>query len=300
MPVDMNANHHLSTTAERLIRSYRELDAITSLARRPLPAIGEVIALAEDLEEILFPGFRKRQDLHLGNVEILPRSLLDRLHDRLTAQIARAFSHSPLSTDAEAESRDRTVRFLESLPRVRQLLSCDAQAAFDGDPAAQGLEEIILSYPGFEAITIYRLAHELHMLGVPLIPRMLTEWAHRRTGIDIHPGAKIGPALFIDHGTGVVIGETCEIAAGVKLYQGVTLGAVSFPKDADGKIIRGTKRHPTIETNVVIYANATILGGNTVVGANSVIGASVSLMKSVPPNTVVTIEKPSLRFRQAS
>ena len=147
---------------------------------------------------------------------------------------------------------------------------------------------------------MHRLAHELYLLDVPLIPRMISEWSHSLTGIDIHPGARIGPSFFIDHGTGVVVGETCEIAANVKVYQGVTLGALSFPKDDSGNIIRGQKRHPTIEENVVIYANATILGGNTTIGKNSVVGASVSLMKSVPANTMVTIEKPQLRFRDAS
>jgi serine O-acetyltransferase len=186
------------------------------------------------------------------------------------------------------------------LPEIRALLADDVQAAYDGDPAAGSLDEIIFSYPGVEAVTVQRLAHQLHLLGVPIIPRMLTEWAHSRTGIDIHPGANIGSSFFIDHGTGVVIGETCDIGAHVKLYQGVTLGAHSFPKDAHGNLIRGTKRHPTIENGVVIYANATILGGDTVVGAHSVIGASVSLSKSVPPNTVVTLERPSLRFREAS
>ena len=167
-------------------------------------------------------------------------------------------------------------------------------------PAAGSPDEIIFSYPGIEAVTIQRLAHELFGLEIPLIPRMLTEWAHSRTGIDIHPGARIGPSFFIDHGTGVVIGETCEIASNVKIYQGVTLGAWSFPKDSEGKLIRGKKRHPTIEEGVVIYANASILGGDTVIGANSVIGASVSINKSVPPNTFVTVERPSLRFRDAS
>ncbi|HAH46912.1 MAG TPA: serine acetyltransferase, partial [Planctomycetaceae bacterium] len=161
-------------------------------------------------------------------------------------------------------------------------------------------DEIIFCYPGLEAITIYRIAHELYKLDVPIIPRMLSEWAHAQTGIDIHPGAIIGHSFFIDHGTGVVIGETCEIAENVKVYQGVTLGALSFPKDSEGRIIREQKRHPTIEKGVVIYANATILGGDTVIGQDAVIGASVSLMKSVLPNTIVTIEKPSLRFREAS
>jgi len=160
------------------------------------------------------------------------------------------------------------------------------------------LDEIIFCYPGLEAVTIHRLAHLLNRLEVPLIPRMMAEWAHSRTGIDIHPGATIGDHFFIDHGTGVVIGETCEIGSHVKLYQGVTLGALSFQTDSDGNLVRGTKRHPTIEDRVVIYANATVLGGDTVVGAGSAIGASVSLNRSVPPNTIVTVEKPSLRFRE--
>ena len=166
------------------------------------------------------------------------------------------------------------------------------QAAYDGDPACKSLDEVIFCYPGLEAITVYRLAHILHELGVPLIPRMMTEWAHSRTGIDIHPGAKIGRYFFIDHGTGVVIGETTEIGQWVKLYQGVTLGALSFATDAEGNLVRGTKRHPTIEDRVVIYANATILGGETVIGRGSVIGSSVWLTRSVAPGTTVTMESP--------
>jgi serine O-acetyltransferase len=174
------------------------------------------------------------------------------------------------------------------------------EAAFQNDPAAKTREEIILCYPGIEAVCIYRLAHELLVLGVPYLPRLMTEWAHRRTGIDIHPGATIGGSFFIDHGTGVVIGETCEIGSGVTLYQGVTLGAWSFPRDEDGNLIRGAKRHPTLENDVTVFSNATILGGTTVVGMGSRIGSSVSLNRSVPPNTIVTIERPSLRFREAA
>ncbi|MEZ6067987.1 MAG: serine O-acetyltransferase EpsC [Planctomycetaceae bacterium] len=189
---------------------------------------------------------------------------------------------------------------LESLPEIRRMLAHDVQAAFDGDPASIGPDEIIFCYPGLEAITVHRIAHQLYQQQVPLIPRIMSEWSHGQTGIDIHPGARIGPSFFIDHGTGVVIGETTEIEANVKVYQGVTLGALSFPKDGEGNLVRGTKRHPTIEEGVVIYANATVLGGDTIVGHHSVIGASVSLTKSIPPNTVVTIDKPSLRFREAS
>jgi serine O-acetyltransferase len=236
--------------------------------------------------------------------------LIDGLHDRLTQQIARALRHDfrrknqlacgEVQPDFEAVGQEKAIRFLQRIPDVRHLLATDVQAAFDGDPAAGSLDEIIFCYPGLEAITIYRLAHELYKLDVPLVPRMLSEWSHSKTGIDIHPGARIGPSFFIDHGTGVVIGATTEIAAGVKIYQGVTLGALSFAKDNEGNLVRNSKRHPTIEENVVIYANATVLGGTTTIGRNSVIGASASVYESVPPNTVVTLEKPTLRMRQAS
>jgi len=187
--------------------------------------------------------------------------------------------------------------FLARLPEIRKVLETDVEAAYAGDPACRSFAEAIFCYPGLKAITVYRIAHELHLLGVPLIPRMMTEWAHSRTGIDIHPGATIGPHFFIDHGTGVVIGETCEIGEWVKLYQGVTLGALSFPKDDSGQLVRGMKRHPTIQDHVVIYANATVLGGETVIGENSVVGSSVWVMKSVEPNTTVLMEKPKLIVR---
>jgi serine O-acetyltransferase len=189
------------------------------------------------------------------------------------------------------------VQFLERLPELRKTLALDVQAAYDGDPACKSLDEVILCYPGLEAVTVYRLAHVLHELDVPLIPRMMTEWAHRRTGIDIHPGAKIGPYFFIDHGTGVVIGETTEIGQWVKLYQGVTLGALSFATDAEGNLVRGRKRHPTIEDRVVVYANATILGGQTVIGRGAVIGSNVWLTHSVAAATTVTMENPKLHLR---
>jgi serine O-acetyltransferase len=174
----------------------------------------------------------------------------------------------------------------------------DVDAAYAGDPACKSLDEVIFCYPGLEAVTVYRLAHLLHELQIPLIPRMMTEWAHGRTGIDIHPGAKIGTHFFIDHGTGVVIGETCEIGEWVKLYQGVTLGALSFRTDAEGNLIRDAKRHPTIEDRVVIYANATVLGGETRIGHDAVIGSSVWLTRSVPPRTTVTLDNPNLRIRE--
>lgn len=188
---------------------------------------------------------------------------------------------------------DITNRFMHRLIPIRKMLSADIEAAYDGDPAAKGFEEILLSYPSFDAISIYRLAHELFVLGVPLIPRMMSEYAHAQTGIDIHPGATIGERFFIDHGTGVVIGETCSIGRNVKLYQGVTLGAKSFAKDSDGNIVRGMKRHPTIEDDVVIYAGATILGGDTTIGKGSVIGGNVWLTNSIAPYSIVYNSQPS-------
>jgi serine O-acetyltransferase len=183
------------------------------------------------------------------------------------------------------------------LPELRKTLAMDVQAAHDGDPAVKPLDEILFCYPGLEAVTVYRVAHLLHQLNVPLIPRMMTEWAHSKTGIDIHPGATIGDHFFIDHGTGVVIGETCEIGNHVKLYQGVTLGALSFAIDGEGNLVRGQKRHPTLEDRVVIYANATVLGGATVIGHHSVIGSSVWLTRSLEPHTTVVLEKPKLKIR---
>lgn len=310
MATDIRLKERLPELTDRIVETYHEMDTIHHLGHCPLPSVDAVIEIATDVKEILYPGYRKRQNLHFGNVTYHVGDLIDSLHDRLTQQIARALRHDfrrrnglecgNVTPDFESAGQEKAVQFLETLPDIRRVLSKDVQAAYDGDPAAGGLDEIIFCYPGLEAVTVYRIAHELHALGVPLIPRMLSEFAHSTTGIDIHPGATIGHSFFIDHGTGVVIGATCEIAEHVKLYQGVTLGARSFAKDEEGNLVRTTKRHPTIENHVVIYANATILGGDTIIGHHAVIGSSVSLYESVPPNTIVMLEKPSLRFRQAS
>jgi serine O-acetyltransferase len=309
-------NDRLSVLAERMVNSYHELEIVGHLDRSPLPGIEAVAEIARKLKQLLFPGFHQRRTLRQSEAIDYAAGRLASVHERLSELVACSLSyadeigHLGMIDDAtaadiapqEIPSRTEAIvhDFMLSLPRIRRLLALDVQAAYDGDPAAQNADEVVCCYPGLEAIVHYRLAHELHCLRVPLIPRIITEWAHSRTGIDIHPGARVGPGFFIDHGTGVVIGQTCEIADHVTLYQGVTLGALSFEQDAGGNLVRGTKRHPTIERKVVIYANATILGGHTVVGANSVIGAGVSVTRSVPPNTVVTIEKPSLRFREAS
>jgi serine O-acetyltransferase len=193
-----------------------------------------------------------------------------------------------------------TAAFLERLPSVRDALILDVQAAYDGDPAASSLDEVILAYPGMLAVTVHRVAHELHVMGVPLMPRIMSEWAHSRSGTDIHPGAKIGESFFIDHATGVVVGETTTIGSNVKLYQGVTLGALSIPRDERGRVIRDTRRHPTVEDGVTIYANATVLGGQTVIGAGSVVGGSVFVTESVPASTRVALRPPEMTVRAKS
>ena len=311
MATDFRLKEQLPELTDRIVASYQDIARLQHLGHCPPPSVDAVVGIAEDVKQVLFPGYRGRQNLHWGNVTYHVGDLVDSLHDRLTQQFARAIRHDhdrrhgldceqARNLDFERMGQDTAIAFLETIPAIREILAEDVQAAFDGDPAAKGFDEIIFCYPGLEAVTVHRIAHEVQRLGVPLVPRMLSEWSHMRTGIDIHPAATIGPRFFIDHGTGVVIGETCEIAENVKIYQGVTLGALSFDKDVDGALIRGIKRHPTIERDVIVYSNASILGGETTIGRGSVIGAGVTLTKSVPANMVVTIEKPSLRFREAS
>ncbi len=308
MATDSRLKEGLPNLTERIVRTYSEVKSIHHLGHCPLPNYETVIRATEDLKEILYPGYRRRDRLHLGNVAYHVGDLIDCLHDKLTIQIARACCHGAGKNvlcdpqqrhDFEALGQAKAIAFLEEIPRIREVLAKDVQAAYDGDPACKSLDEVIFCYPGLEAVTVYRLAHVLHKLGVPLIPRMMTEWAHSRTGIDIHPGATIGEHFFIDHGTGVVIGETCEIGEWVKLYQGVTLGALSFQTDDSGNVVRDTKRHPTIEDRVVIYANATVLGGETIIGHHSVIGSSTWITESIEPNTTVVPEKQKLRLRDA-
>ncbi len=280
--------------AQALVESYRQTEKITNIEKKHFPSRSKVIEITEGLRELLFPGYLGRTNLCWLNIEYWAGNKLDYLFAELSREIV--FSLGDRSQEEKAYSE--TEVFFGKLPMVRELLEDDVQAAFDGDPAAKSLDEVIFSYPCLVAISIYRLAHELFVQGIPLIPRMMTEYAHSVTGIDIHPGAQIGRSFFIDHGTGVVIGETCEIGDNVKIYQGVTLGALSFPKDERGKIIRGIKRHPTIEDNVTIYAGATILGGQTIIGKGSVIGGNVWLTHSIPPYTKVAIEEPRLRISE--
>lgn len=304
MASDFRLKEQLPRLTQRIVQTYDEVGSINHLGHCPLPNYDVIINVIEDLREILFPGFRRREGLHRGNVLYHVGDVVDKLHDQLTVQIGRALRHDARAAedcdsvqDFEALGQAKTLLFLDQLPELRHVFATDVQAAFDGDPACKTPHEVIFCYPGLEAITVFRLAHLLYELNIPFIPRMMTEWAHRETGIDIHPGATIGNHFFIDHGTGVVIGETCEIGNHVKLYQGVTLGALSFATDGDGNLVRGTKRHPTIEDHVVVYANATILGGRTTVGHDSIIGSSVWLTHSVDPGTTVVLEKPRLRMK---
>jgi serine O-acetyltransferase len=294
-------NEKLNRAACELVESYsREGVKIHHLDRRPLPSRDEVVRVLDALQELLFPGYAGAQGLTGAGLRLHTESRLAWLYETLTEQIGRAVNHGHRLDDAcpmtERQATEYAEDFLSALPALRETLAGDVMAAYEGDPAATCLDEIIFSYPGVYAVTVYRLAHELQSVGVPLIPRIMTEHAHQRTGIDIHPATSIGPRFFIDHGTGVVIGGTAVIGGGVKLYQGVTLGAFSFDKDSAGRVVRNTKRHPTIEDDVVVYAGATILGGDTCIGRGSVVGGNVWLTHSVPPGSRVIQDSPRLRI----
>ena len=299
------AHELVRRATNRLIESYtEEAIKIHHLDRQPLPSHDEVIRILTRAHELLFPGYAGAQGLSAQALLLHTESTMAGLHESLTEQIRRAINHGQdIHAHCDVTDKDASevaAALLTRLPDIRHTLALDVKAAYDGDPAAGCLDEIIFSYPGIYAITVYRLAHELHNMRVPLIPRIMTEHAHHRTGIDIHPGTIIGERFFIDHGTGVVIGGTAVIGANVKIYQGVTLGAFSFPLNDKGELVRTTKRHPTIEDDVVIYAGATILGGETIIGRNSVIGGNVWLTHSVAPGTRVTQEAPKLRITQAA
>jgi serine O-acetyltransferase len=301
--IEFTVEYHsqLPPIVDEIIESCKKVPAIAHYDTAMIPSKESVIEILEDLKDLLFPGYFRQQGFdgyslgyHIGN-------LVNAVFEKLASQIARSIRHecrrlNSLCTQCLDLGQKDALVFLKKIPMLREILAGDVQAAYEGDPAAKSLDEVIFSYPCILAITIYRVAHELHVQGVPVLPRIMTEYAHGVTGIDIHPGARIGKDFFIDHGTGVVIGETTEIGDRVKMYQGVTLGALSFPKDVQGNLIRGTKRHPTIEDEVTLYSNATILGP-TVIGARSVIGGNVWITQDVPPDTMVAIEQPHLRYK---
>jgi serine O-acetyltransferase len=281
---------------EELLETYGETGGINYLdAAAMLPSRLAIEAACGELMSLMFPGFRSEALVSSEDLADTTRTRVRNLHARLKTEICRSLGKIPPHEATEAKAETILSFFMAKLPQIRRVLWTDIDAAYEGDPAAKSYEEIILAYPALEAIAIYRMAHELYNK-VPLIPRIMTEWAHGRTGIDIHPGAKIGSHFFIDHGTGVVIGETSVIGSHVKLYHGVTLGARSFQKDEHGKIKKGGKRHPNVEDEVTIYPNSTILGGETVIGARSTIGGNVFLMQSVPPDSLVYYEEKQLRI----
>lgn len=282
--------------AEELLRTYSQGGGINYVEAAALLPSRQAVELAcADLMGLMFPGFHGEPLVDSSDLPDVTRSRLKSVHNRLKPEVTKSFGKQR-SEELDAKADEIVTAFIGELATIRKLLWTDVDAAYEGDPAARNYEEIIVAYPGIEAVAIQRMAHLLYEREVPLIPRLMTEWAHSRTGIDIHPGAKIGSHFFIDHGTGVVIGETCEIGAHVKLYHGVTLGARSFEKDEHGNIRKGGKRHPTVEDCVTIYPNSTVLGGRTVIGARSTIGGNVFLVNSVPPDSLVFYEEKQLRI----
>jgi len=282
MPCDQTA------ITEALLESYRTEGGINHLEGVDLPSKCAIAELCADLLQIIFPGFYETGALHAGNLSCRIATQVQKVLGGLKQEVRRSLAHQREPDDGLDEKAHRLVcRFMHQLPEVRRLLSTDVKAAFDGDPAAGSYEEVILAYPGLEAIAVQRMAHVLYKEDLPLIPRMMTEWAHNRTGIDIHPGAVIGTHFFIDHGTGVVIGETSVIGSHVKLYQGVGLVARSL---SAGQRLKGKTRHPKLEDRVTIYANATIVGDITI-GRHSTLGANVFVTESIPPDRVVALDE---------
>jgi serine O-acetyltransferase len=282
----------------KIVDTYNSEDGINHIEGPNLPSRDMVVEIATNFLDVLFPGYYEKKELSRGDITYYIWEKIAFIYHHLSRENFKSLKsvYGKQEDDRKLTklSIEITFSILNQIPEIRDKLRTDISAAFEGDPAAKSLDEIILSYPGTEAIAVYRVAHEIHLLKVPFIPRIMTEYAHSKTGIDIHPGATIGEHFFIDHGTGVVIGETTEIGKNVRIYQGVTLGALSIKKDASGNMERGKKRHPTIKDNVIIYAGATILGGETVVGKDSVIGGSVWLTESVPPCTILINKLPEL------
>ncbi len=299
---DLNFRQRLPAVADSIIDHCEDGECFTHVAYEPIPSREAVIRIIMKFREILFPGYFSTARLDPVNLRYNMGQLVSVVFDELSEQVAHSIRHDCFRYDKHClqcteEGNRIALAVLEAIPEIRRILATDVRAAYDGDPAAKSYDEIIFSYPGILAIMVYRIAHVLHEHKIPLLPRIMTEYAHSVTGIDIHPGARIGKSFVIDHGTGVVIGETTQIGKNVRIYQGVTLGALSLPKDA-GEKLRGQKRHPTIEDDVIIYAGSTILGGDTVIGARAVIGGNVWLTESVPPDTKVLVENPRLIYRQ--
>ncbi|RZW24661.1 MAG: serine acetyltransferase [Desulfobulbaceae bacterium] len=300
--VSASSKHHLiPEVVEKLMQSWSTKECYDHISPVSIPSHKAVINIIKQARRILFPGYFTSASLHASNLEYYIGKETTELYDKLSEQITMAIRHDCRRqerpcTNCEQRASELAYRFITTLPGIASTLAHDIRATLEGDPASKSPDEVIFSYPGLLAITVYRLAHELYKLEVPIVPRIMTEWAHGETGIDINPGAQIGPGLCIDHGTGVVIGETTIIGKNVRLYQGVTLGALSLPKDAV-EVLRHKKRHPTLEDDVIVYSNTTILGGDTIIGAGSVIGGNIWLTESVSTGTKVLLKKPELIYR---
>ncbi|MGD8739185.1 MAG: serine acetyltransferase [Desulfobacterales bacterium] len=292
----------LPSVVHRILTSCNTEKCFQRLDSSPIPSRDAVAHIIHKARHILFPGYFTQFVLASSNLKYCLKEEMTALYKVVSKQIVFAAQHDCLRYDqpcaaCEESSRTKALEFIQALPRLREILATDTLAAMDGDPAAKSYDEVITSYPGLFAITVQRIAHKLYRMKVPGLPRAMTEYAHSFTGIDIHPGARIGKSFFIDHGTGVVIGETTEIGNRVRLYQGVTLGALSMPKAAV-ESFRNKKRHPTIEDDVIIYSNTTVLGGETVIGARSTIGGNVWITESVPPDTKVYLKRPELIYSE--
>ena len=305
---NQDRTNRLREVTREIVGIYQTTGSINRIGEKNLPSQQVIVEILEELLAVVFPGYHGAPVPRDADLELLVGARLDSVSQHLADVIERTLefcqhqnceceklwtmAEVPLDEDRfAAAGRALAMAYLEKLAEIRKLLDRDVEAAFAGDPAATSTEEIIICYPGVQAISIHRLAHPLYRMGVPLLPRIMSEWAHHLSGVDIHPGAEIGEYFFIDHGTGVVIGETTRIGERVKLYQGVTLGALSFPRNQDGTLVKGGKRHPTIGDDVTIYANATILGGGTVIGDGAVIGGGTWITGSVPAGRRVSLER---------
>lgn len=292
----------IAAAAAELKGNYQSQEIFEISIGVKLPKRTEIIEVVDEVRRLMFPGYFGDENTAYVSLESFAGNTLAGVYEKLFKQIRTALLYKAGSKketqdrqETESQAEDLTLQFIRRLPRIQNLLFKDVEAELTGDPAANSREEIIFSYPGIFAIFVYRIAHELYQLNVPYIPRIMTEYAHGKTGIDINPGAEIGEYFFIDHGTGIVIGETTRIGDHVKIYQGVTLGALSTQK---GQELSGVKRHPTIEDNVVIYANTTVLGGETVIGRNSVVAGNSFVTESIPPDTKVSAYLPELQYKR--
>lgn len=286
----------LTNIADEIVATYDKYGGINRIDGSNLPTLPHVIEIIENFLHVLFPGYFGERVPAQSNILFYVQSTIDNLFLSCVDEFTRACQFSCKwekcsEKQCEAIAQDIALELIKKIPKIRQDLKLDIKAGFEGDPAAKSIEEVISCYPFVFAISTHRVAHEIYKAEIPLIPRIMSEWAHRRSGIDIHPGAQIGKRFFIDHGSGVVIGETSVIGDDVKIYQGVTLGALSFRKKSDGTVVKGGKRHPNIKNNVTIYSGATILGGKTTIGEGSIIGANTWITSSVPPNTSVTFQE---------